>query len=125
MKEKKKILFMIGANELAEHKSIFIRAVKERLDLFCANADRLEVDLCLYPSDRDQWRKIDAGSAEKLFELLEEAKTKGICIKEIAPKDGENEAENYDAYYGSPSFMPLHFTQCNKPAMIADMSIGI
>ena len=123
MEGKKKILFMLGVNELAEHKDVLIEAVRRRLDIFSENADKLDVDLCFYPADRKQWLGLNPGLAESLFEMLEKAKDKGISITEISPKEGEQAAQKYDAYYGSPSFMPLFFTGSNKPVMIADLGI--
>ena len=123
---KKKVLFMIGANELAEHKDIFITAVKKRIDLFKENSDKLDVDICLYPSDRNEWHKLNPGLAKELFELLDEAaEGKNINLGEIEIAEAGKKAEVYDAYYGSPSFMPLYFTGDNKPVMIADMSINL
>ena len=123
MDGKKKILFVLGANELAEHKDIIIDAVKKRIEIFRENADKIDVDVCLFPADREEWRRLDAQIADELFGLLDKAAADGLHITQISPGEAESAADKYDAYYGSPSYIPLHFCDCRKPVMIADMTV--
>lgn len=121
--EKRKILFMLGANELAENRSLIIGAVKKKLEILGA-AEGISVDIALFPDDRDEWRKIDRDLAEELFSLIDNAAAKPfIDLVHIEPDKGEIKAADYAAYYGSPSFMPLNFINEDKPVMIADLRV--
>ncbi len=122
--DKKHILFMIGINEMAEHKEVLIDAVQKRIALFKENKDKLNADICLYPSDRNEWKKLNLELSEELFRLMDAAAEEdNISLIDITVDAGEQNAEKYDAYYGSPSFMPLQFSGKNKPVMIADLEV--
>ncbi len=122
--DKKRVLFMIGINEMAEHKDILINAVQRRLKVFSDSSDKLDADICLYPNDRNEWNKLNPELSKELFALLEKAsEAENINITVIEPDAGVKRTEEYDAYYGSPSFMPLIFTGSNKPVMIADLEV--
>ena len=122
--DKKRVLFMIGINEMAEHKAVLIDAVQKRIALFKENKEKLTADIGLYPADKDEWKKLNPELSSELFELLEKAaEEENINLVDIAADEGEKRSEDYDAYYGSPSFMPLQFSGKNKPVMIADLEV--
>ncbi len=122
--EKKRVLFMIGINEIAEHKDDFLEAVKKRADTLRESSEKINVDICLYPAAREEWLEFEPVMSQELFGFIDElALEDGFDLITIEPKNAEKAAEKYDAYYGSPSFMPLQFWISKKPVMIADLSV--
>ncbi len=121
----KHMLYMIGANELAEHKDVLISSVKDRLDTFRENKDNLKVTIALFPSNRDEWKRVAPELSEELFSMIDSAANEDLFdIRTILPTEGEAVTEEYDAYYGSPCFMPPHFVSKKKPVMICNYDLN-
>ena len=119
----KSILYCIGANELEEHKELLTDAVKNRLRIFSEAGNDLDMKICLYPPDREEWKRINRALAEKLFKVAAEEGRQFVELFGNVPLEAERIAEGFDAYYGSPSpFVPA-FTLQKKPVMISDYSV--
>ena len=119
----KSILYCIGANELEEHKEVLTDAVKNRLRIFSEAGNDIDMKLCLYPPDREEWRKVNRTLAEKLFKLAADAGGQFVELSGNVPLEAERIAEGFDAYYGSPSPLVPAFTLQKKPVMISDYSV--
>lgn len=133
---KKKLIYMIGVNELAEHKDILIDAVKKRFETFAENGDQINVSIELYPADLGQWEGVDPELSKRLFDMVRDYAANTWC--EFDEEGFRNPsgvgfgplkeryttiASEYDAYYGSPSPLALMFTHEKKPVMIADLNV--
>ncbi len=79
--------------------------------------------LCLYPPDREEWKKINRPLTEELFELINRDGRQLVELSGNIPPVAERIAESFNAYYGSPSpFVPAFVLQ-KKPVMISDYSV--
>ena len=105
----KRMLFGISSYEYYEHKDIFEKALRSRLEIFKENADKVQVDILLYPSKKrdDIVRKI--------------AIEFGIVVRE--DMDLMLDISNYSAYYGSSMPIIQEFIAQKKPVMVADYNI--
>ena len=108
-KEKKRVLFCIGLNELTEMGDAFFGALEGRLGLFKENSEKLDMEIILYPPDKKAWLAAEPERAVRFFEETGD-------IKMAADRD-------QDAYYGSPSPYVLEFSQSKRPVMIADFKL--
>ncbi|MCR5603100.1 MAG: hypothetical protein K6G27_05285, partial [Lachnospiraceae bacterium] len=126
--KEKKMLYCIGASELTEHKGILMAAVDSRLEIFGNAGKSLRLTIALYPGDRKCWDELDPELSGKLFELLDRDAVDGNAnvkynMLTFTPKDAEDVATSFDAYYGSPSpFVPALTTK-KKPVMLANYDI--
>lgn len=120
----KRILYCIGANELAEHEKVFAGSVRRKLQAFSTAGDAVQVTVSFYPNDRDAWRAVNAGLSDEVFEAVDMALPgRKYEVASLAPQDADRLAASYDAYYGGPSpFVPAFLTQ-GKPVMLADYGI--
>ena len=119
-KQEKKLLYVIGLNELSEHKQDIAERVKDRLELFREHSEGIEVTVRLFPKDKSLWDKVDRELTNEIDSLIEAC---GLEEKHDSLTK-EEETDIYDAYYGSASpYVPL-FVERKKPVMIADYSIG-
>ncbi|MCR4792574.1 MAG: LicD family protein [Lachnospiraceae bacterium] len=124
---KKKMLFGIGISEMAEHPDIFLKSIEARLVTFRNASPDTNVSIALYPSDRDEWKRINTDLSEEFFRTLDNAvsseETVRILSTEYIPSDADSITKGFDAYYGSSSpFVPAFATQ-GKPVMIADLTV--
>ncbi len=120
VKEKKRVIFGIGANELAEHSEIIVRAIEQRINIFVENSERIDVSVYFYPNDTEKWRVVGSEHFDEIIALVKKA---GINVVSAKPKESERLSRDYDAYYGSPTpLVPAFFLQ-KKPVMIADFDI--
>ena len=134
---KKKLLYLIGLNELSEHKETLMDRVKDRLETFKVSGGAIDTDIAFYPFDRAIWDKIDSKLTTQLLELLKEYEADSDANLRIRGFEDEvwahidtsfNETidsltDDYDAYYGSPSPFVTLFSYKKKPVMIADYDI--
>lgn len=121
---KKSILYCLGLNELAEHKDNIEDKIKDRLEIFENNKSGIDVDVMLFPSDSNIWKKTDERLTERVLEVLKEYSQKGLCkIIDSGIIVDVNSVDNYDAYYGSASPMVPAFSVRKKPVMIANYDV--
>jgi phosphorylcholine metabolism protein LicD len=118
---KKRLIYCIGANELSEHKNSLIDDVNKRFEIFRKNKDRIEITIVLYPDDRQQWLNVDQTLSKRIFDLIDTGVSERLFnILRLFPKDADDVAAEYDAYYGDSSpLVPAFITQ-KKPVMIAN-----
>ncbi len=114
---KKKLLFVIGIDEVTESGEAFIPRVEEKLKLLNSSKDRLEIDICLYPENKDVW---EAVAKERYGELM---KTLNGWNLVSVTKAGKIYLDEYDAYYGNPSPYAHRMNYDWKPVMIMDIEI--
>ncbi len=121
----KRMLYCIGANELIEKKKVFVSAVKNRLQILTEHKGDIATVVTFYPADRKEWEKIDKNASDEIFAEIE--RRAGLCdlkVVRFAPSQADDVAEDFNAYYGSPSpFVPA-FVLKKKPVMLADYSIS-
>ncbi|MBO6298443.1 MAG: LicD family protein [Lachnospiraceae bacterium] len=119
---KKNILFMIGANELAEHGEQAAAFLRKKLDILKENNGALDVTFCLYPPDLADWEESLGASVEPFVQEIEAAlEWGGLC--DLRENSAEEIVEACDAYYGSPSPLVVEFVRAKKPVMIADYRV--
>ncbi len=124
---KKKLLVCIGANELLESTERGIsltEALNSKLEILKESADNIDVSISLYPEDKEEWLKVQDSLAKEIFDAMDSAVSKGYIKATFEDsKDADAIAQEYDAYYGSPSpFVPA-FSVIGKPVMIADFGM--
>ena len=121
---RKKLLYCIGANELAEHGSIFADSLRDKLKTLSEHGTDIHVSVALYPADRSQWRFVDGALSDVVFNYVDTAlDDSGFNMIKILPYEADAYASEYDAYYGSPSpFVPA-FVMQNKPVMLANYEV--
>lgn len=120
---KKKLLYCIGLNEVAEKRSNLIDRINQKMLVLDNNRDKIDVDIFMFPTDYDLWMKTDAEMTRKILGLFNEYNQKKLDVYDNDLNDYESIADGYDAYYGSPSPLVPVFSQLNKPIMIADYNI--
>lgn len=113
---KKKLLYCIGINLMAQEADI-VEKVREKLEIFAKNNDKVSIDVAMFPNDLCQWKKIDAQKCEKILAMIEEYSEKNICRMNKNSCNNVDVTE-YDAYYGSASPLVLNFHEKLKPVMI-------
>lgn len=120
---KKKLLYCIGLSELAEcvsdaDRDDFLNRVTDRIAIFEASRDKIDVDVILFPSDIAQWKQIDEETLARLIEILNAQESSGLfSLKDEITSDVG--ARYYDAYYGAPSPAVSAFMHEKKPVMIS------
>lgn len=121
---KKGILYCIGANELLENREILLEKVKQRMQVFAENQDKICVTVLLYPTVCDQWQQAERDVTEGLVALLSEYGAKSwshFCEWECVELD--QLADQNDAYYGSATPITTLFRNRKKPVMISDYTV--
>ena len=122
MPEKKNILFVIGANELAEYGEQAAAYLRGKLDILKENTEVLDVTFCLYPPDLADWEESLREQVEPFIQEIEAAlEWGGLC--DLRENDPDEIVEACDAYYGSPSPLVVEFVRAKKPVMIADYRV--
>lgn len=120
----KRLLFCIGANEVAECEGSFAQLLNNKLDAIRNASADLKVSVLLYPSDDAVFREADLDRYTEMLGVLRSAKDEGIV--DLVPdylQSADVVSRDYDAYYGSPSpFVPAFFVS-GKPVMIADFKV--
>lgn len=106
---KKRMLFCIGLNELTELGDAFFDAFRGRLGIFKENSGSIDIELIMYPPQKEAWLEAEPELSECFFKEIQEY--------EYAKK------RDQDAYYGSPSPYVLEFSQSKRPVMIADFKL--
>ncbi|MBR1815111.1 MAG: LicD family protein [Lachnospiraceae bacterium] len=135
IKSKKHMLYLIGLNELSEHKDNILEKIRNRMDIFRENSSSINLDIMLYPMNSDIWKQVDEQLTSELLKLIDGYVDSSWCklygfeskIKEKLSTSFnetlEETAVSYDAYYGSPSPFVTLFTYNKKPVMIAEYDI--
>ncbi|MCR5609480.1 MAG: LicD family protein [Lachnospiraceae bacterium] len=117
----KRLLYCIGVNELSENNNILMNSVKERIDIFENISKNIDMTLAIYPSDRKIWEEVNYKLSKDFFELIDKMISDNrYQIISINPAEADNIAEQYDAYYGSPSPLVPAFVIQKKPVMISN-----
>ena len=119
----KRLLYCIGANELAEHGDILIDALKNRIDIIKENSHDLNVVISPYPYDRRVWEAVDHTLSRRVFDIIDMAVSGGFEIVELLPAESEEMVKGFDAYYGDMSPVVTSFVEQGKPVMICDYGI--
>ena len=123
--EKKRLLFVIGANEAAEYHEEAVRLLGNKIDVLAINTDAIEVNICLYPPDPDEWERALGAYGTKVIDNIERALERGsFGFIDMRDTDMAEVVEWHDAYYGSASPLVHEFIRAKKPVMIADLSLG-
>ena len=121
IRNKKHIIYCIGANELSEHGDNFLDSVTNRLETFKENKDRLEITITLYPNDRQQWTNVNNELSKQIFELIDKEVLSGLFdTLYFIPQKADDTAIKYDGYYGDSSPLVPAFIMQKKPVMIAN-----
>ena len=119
---KKTILFMIGANEVAEYGEKAGEYLQKKFAVLRENADSVDVLISLYPPDPEVW---EASLGEKAGAFLSQIETElsqfGYC--DLRENSLSEIAAGCDAYYGSASPLVVEFVRAKKPVMIADYRV--
>lgn len=138
----KRLLVCVGANEMAEKRdSSFAEFLRKKLEVIKDEGGKIEVSLTLYPCDRSMWTGDDSQTDGTALAAAGEepmtAKTSGAVLDvideftrggflnnlDLSPRDADMVADEFDAYYGSPSpFVPA-FAVKGKAVMIADFGL--
>ena len=94
------------------------------MEILKESADNIDVSISLYPEDKEEWIKAQDSLAKEIFDAMDSAVSKGYIKATFEDsKDADAIAQEYDAYYGSPSpFVPA-FSVIGKPVMIADFGM--
>lgn len=120
---KKKLLYVIGANELAEHKNV-LDAVRDRMEIMKASKDELDIAVAFYPPQKEDWRGVDNETVDRLLGLIKEYTAEDWCMEvDLSQSDWDALEGSCQAYYGSTSPLVLLFSRAKKPVMIADYAI--
>lgn len=120
----KKVMYCIGANELIKNSNTIVESVKTRFESFDKYREQLNVDVLIYPFDREQWNTLNSKVATEIFDVVNNAINKENCnIITPSPLEADTLVNSYEAYYGSPSPFVLAFSNQNKPVMLAEYSI--
>jgi len=114
--EKKRLLFMIGANETQEHPEDAPEFVERQLERFRAMSDRIETTISIYPPDPDVWTESLGDAADAVLKKIEAALDQGWCdYCDYAAATTEELTEAFDAYYGSVSPLCVEYRRLGKP----------
>lgn len=121
MDRRKRLLFVIGANEVAEYHERAVELLRNKLTVMSNNKDSLEINICLYPPDMDEWESaLDNSVISFMDELEQAAEQGGFGFIDLRDTPTEELVEWHDAYYGSASPLVHEFVREKKPVMIAD-----
>lgn len=125
-RDKKKILYCIGANELYEKKDVLLDSIKDRIELLKKSEGELDVTFTIFPEDKSQWKHVNEALSDELFNIMDNTtKLPEFDYLENGLSRVEEVAGKYDAYYGSPSPFVTAFTTQKKPVMLCDYSVKI
>ena len=120
---KKRILYCIGANELYEKKDVLVESIKNRIEILKNAEGNLDVTFTIFPEDKTQWKHVDEALSEEVFGIMDN--TTGFDFLDNGLSKVEEVAEEYDAYYGSPSPYVVAFSSQKKPVMLCDYSVEL
>ena len=121
---RKKILYCIGLNELSEYKGTVVDSIRKRFEIFKENCDSIQITVCLYPEDTEEWNKIDQSVTFELTRLIQEYGKEAWCERqELKKSDFDSLTAGHDAYYGSASPLVPLFTHQKKPVMISEYGV--
>lgn len=119
--ELKRIIYCIGANELSEHGDVLIESVRNRLETFRENSQKVKTTITFYPDNRQKWEEIDQSLTNTLFDMIDKGLEKGSFERvTLIPKEADDLVLNFDAYYGDPSPLVPAFMIQKKNVMIAN-----
>jgi len=126
MQRAKRILWCIGLNELSENADCLEDAIHNRFGII-EEAKGPDVSVCLYPLNEDMWRDVNADLYDRICASVKDA---GYAINDAVSGGAAGDdlspdaaAEEFDAYYGSPSpFVPAFLVR-KKPVMLANYKI--
>ena len=122
--QKKRLLFVMGANEVAEYHEDIDRLLRDKMEALAANKDAIEVNVCLYPPDMDEWERSLGVRTTKVIDEIELAlEQDSFGFIDLRDADIREVVEWHDAYYGSASPLVYEFVRAKKPVMIADFRI--
>lgn len=125
-RDKKKMLYCIGLNELSEHDQNLFRCVRERMEIFRENREAIQVTVCMYPPDAAEWKQLDPQASQELERLIASCAAEGWCSRcKLTGDVYESLAAEHDAYYGSASPLVVPFVREKKPVMIADYEVTV
>ncbi|MBR3834112.1 MAG: LicD family protein [Lachnospiraceae bacterium] len=116
----KRILFCLGCNDLSESEVDFVSKLQDKLAVFKANHDKLQVGICMYPADIEQWNMVDEENVvSRVVEAIKELSIEPWCfIVDVSQMDMIDIARDFDAYYGCSSPL-VHMFNCEqKPVML-------
>ena len=123
-KDRKKIMYCIGLNEVAEYGDRICELVRKRMEIFKDNKESIDVDIVLYPGDKDIWNEFDEKHSSEIMELITGYAKEDWCeIADIDHGKYDQQVLKYDAYYGSASPLVPVFSQSKKPVMIASYEV--
>lgn len=123
--EAKRLLFVVGANEVAEYHEDAVELLERKLDVMMRAHDGLEVNICLYPPDMDEWERALGECGARFWDKLDEAVAAGdLGFCDLRDTSFEDLMQWHDAYYGSASPLVYEFVRAGKLVMIADYSLS-
>ena len=121
---RKRLLYIIGVNEVAEYGAKVVEAIRNRMEIMKDAGESLDITVAFYPPQMDTWKMVDSGITEKLLNLVDDYTRESWCTRcDLADVDWQGLAFSHHAYYGSASPIVLMFSQNKKPVMIARYDI--
>lgn len=123
--DKKRLLYVIGLNELTEKKSIIIDKIKEKLMIFSEESDKIETVVAFFPTDEELWKAVDSELTSELDKMINKfvQDSNRSIIRCPGSKGFKEMADCCDAYYGSASPCVPLFVERKKPVMVADYGV--
>ena len=101
-----------------------IESVRNRLETFRENSQKVKATITFYPDNRQKWKEIDQSLTNTLFDMIDKELAKGSFERvTLIPKEADDLVLNFDAYYGDPSPLVPAFSIQKKPVMIANYNL--
>ena len=123
---RKRLLYLVGANEMAEYGEDIVGLLESRFKLFEENRKAIEVIVCLYPPQLETWEDFSPKLRGRILSLLQvEVEQNGVFFCDLRENPTEELVRECDAYYGSASPLVPEFVRAKKPVMIADYSLSL
>lgn len=120
--KKKKLLYCIGENEFLDDAEKIFEGIKERVCLIGSRSADIDMTLCIYPHDYNDWTIFREEEKKEFIKLMSGFNDSG----DITVTDGSCvRVDEYDAYYGSASPFVSRFVECKKPVLLADYTENV
>lgn len=120
IKSRKCILYCIGENQLLEGNDDLISIIESKFKLFEQAKEKLDVKICFFPGDMENWKKLNPDRANDILRLVEKYTAYEWCKCCNPDMSGVRELlSECDGYYGDSSPLIPEFVRSKKPVMLA------
>lgn len=118
--EKRRLLFCVGINWATEVQDEFVDVLSQKLSTIKDYVNDIQVGICMYPGDINQWRMTIGEEKTKAIEetLLAFSTESGCQCFGYAQEKLSHIVDLYHAYYGCPSPLAHSFNYKKKPVML-------